>query len=52
MQHGWTQPWTMELALMLQDNKENLIFEAACHEGNYSLTAILAGARIDEAAGR
>ena len=48
----WTQPWTMELALVRQDNARNLIFESACHEGNYSLTGMLAGARIDEAAGR
>ena len=48
----WTRPWTMELALARQDNEENLIFESACHEGNYSLTGMLAGARIDEAAGR
>jgi hypothetical protein len=45
----WTRPWTMELALTLQDNTQNLIFEAACHEGNYSLTAMLAGARLEEA---
>ena len=48
----WTEPWTMELALVLQDNVENLIFEAACHEGNYSLTGILTGARLAEAGGR
>jgi hypothetical protein len=46
----WTRPWTMELAPTLQDSMQNLIFEAACHEGNYSLTAMLAGARIAEAA--
>ena len=46
----WSRPWTMELALTLQDNTQNLIFEAACHEGNYSLTAMLAGARLEEAA--
>ncbi len=46
----WTRPWTMELAPTLQDNVQNLIFESACHEGNYSLTAILAGARLEEAA--
>ena len=46
----WLRPWTMELAPTLQDSVENLIFEAACHEGNYSLTAMLAGARIEEAA--
>ena len=48
----WTTPWTMELALARLDNARNLIFESACHEGNYALTAMLAGARIDEAAGR
>ncbi len=42
----------MELALARQDDTENLIFESACHEGNYSLTGMLAGARIDERAGR
>jgi len=46
----WTRPWTMELAPTLQDNVENLIFEAACHEGNYSLTAMLTGARMEDAA--
>ena len=46
----WTRPWTMELALTGRDNTENLIFESACHEGNYSLTGMLAGARIEEAA--
>ena len=28
------------------------IFEYACHEGNYGLTDILAGARAQEQAGR
>ena len=45
----WTRPWTMELAPTRQDDVENLIFEAACHEGNYSMTAMLAGARLEEA---
>ena len=48
----WTEPWTMELALVQQDNVENLIFEAACHEGNYSLTGMLTGARLEKAASR
>jgi hypothetical protein len=26
-----------------------LIYEYACHEGNYSMTGILAGARAEEA---
>ena len=44
----WTRPWTMEVPLTMTDNKRNLIFEAACHEGNYALTSILAGARVAE----
>ena len=44
-----TRPWTVELAPTLQDNRQNLIFEAACHEGNYALTTMLAGARLEEA---
>jgi hypothetical protein len=27
---------------------EGRLFEYACHEGNYALTSILAGARADE----
>ena len=38
----------MEVPLTMTDNKRNLIFEAACHEGNYALTSILAGARVVE----
>ena len=47
----WTRPWTMELALMLQDNVKNQIGETGCHEGNYSMTSMLAGARLEEARG-
>lgn len=31
-----------------RDEKKNEIFESACHEGNYSMTGILAGARALE----
>jgi hypothetical protein len=44
----YTRPWTIEIPLTLKDNKANLIFESACHEGNYGLTGILAGARVKE----
>ena len=37
----WTRPWTYEVPM--QRNPES-IFEFACHEGNYGLTNILAGA--------
>ena len=49
---AWTRPWTIELPLQRIDNEENQIFEAACHEGNYAMTSILAGARVLERQGR
>ena len=49
---AWTRDWTIELPLQRIDNQQNQIFEAACHEGNYALTSILAGARVLEAQGR
>lgn len=44
----FTQPWTFEMTLTRQDNQKNQIFEAACHEGNYAMTNVLAGARAVE----
>ena len=41
----FTKPWTIEVPLTKADEKRNQIFENACHEGNYALTNILAGAR-------
>jgi hypothetical protein len=38
----WSRPWTGEYAWPATDGK---IYEYACHEGNYSLTDILKGAR-------
>ena len=52
----WTRPWTVTLDLKKQDDKANRIYtEPRCHEGNYGLATMLAGAREDErafAAGR
>jgi len=41
----WTRPWSAEMPM-----KKTIgpIFEHACHEGNYSLSNILAGARAEE----
>jgi hypothetical protein len=44
----FTRPWTIEVPLTKADEKKNQIFEDACHEGNYALTGILAGARVVE----
>ena len=41
----WTRPWT---AMVRLTRSEQPVFEYACHEGNYSLEGILAGARAEE----
>ena len=41
----WTQPWTAALALPMTEGD---MFEYACHEGNYGMTNLLAGARVQE----
>ena len=41
----WTSPWTARVELMRTDEP---LYEYACHEGNYSMEGILAGARADE----
>lgn len=47
----WTQPWTVVVELKRQDARQNRVYiEPRCHEGNYGLPALLAGARADEAA--
>ena len=42
----WTSAWTYEVPMVLNDQP---LYEYACHEGNYGLTNILAGARAQEA---
>ena len=46
----FTEPWTGEVA-MLRKPKEEIIYEYACHEGNYGLPGILAGWRRYESMG-
>ena len=52
----WTQPWTVALELKRQSNEENRVYkEPRCHEGNYGMPGLFAGARAEEqsfAAGR
>jgi hypothetical protein len=43
----YTQPFTGELAIRKMPADEK-IYDYACHEGNYSLPGILAGARVQE----
>ncbi len=42
----YAQPWTAELSFHATDGQ---MYEYACHEGNYAMPGILAGARIQEA---
>jgi hypothetical protein len=37
----YSQPWTAEMPMYTGEN----LYEYACHEGNYAMKAILAGAR-------
>jgi len=41
----FTKPWTARIPMKATDD---LIYEYACHEGNYSMTDSLAGARAEE----
>jgi hypothetical protein len=41
----WARPWTAEMPMA---KTEGPIFEFACHESNYGIANILAGARADE----
>ena len=44
-QATWTKPWTVQLPMV---KTEGPLYEYACHEGNYGMTGILAGARALE----
>lgn len=46
----WTQPWSFSVPLTRDDHQR--IFEYACHEGNYSMSNILSGARAEEEAAK
>jgi hypothetical protein len=41
----WARPWTVSFPM----TREESIYEYACHEGNYGMFGILAGARADDA---
>jgi hypothetical protein len=42
---AWTKPWTAMIPLR---GSKKAVFEYACHEGNYGLADILAGARRED----
>lgn len=43
----FTRPWTASISMR---KTQDQLFEYACHEGNYALPGILAGARVQEKA--
>ena len=43
----WVSPWTVELPMK---RNPDLIYEFACHEGNYGMHGIMAGSRVEELA--
>ena len=47
----WVQPWTVMIPLK-KSAPGDAVYEYACHEGNYAMEGILAGARKLEAEGR
>ena len=44
----WTRPWSLMIPLSRADHP---MWEYGCHEGNYGMAGILAGARAEERAG-
>lgn len=47
----WTKPWTVKFEMKRQSDKANRLYiEPRCHEGNFGMTALLAGARAEERA--
>jgi hypothetical protein len=46
----WTRPWTVLVEMGKVGDDRHMIFESACHEGNYGMTGILVGARLEERA--
>lgn len=46
----WTQPWTVLIEMGRAEDGHHMIFDSSCHEGNYGMTGILMGARMDEKA--
>jgi len=48
----WTKPWTVLIEMGKTDDRRQMIFDSACHEGNYGMTGILVGSRREEQAAK
>ena len=44
----WTRPWTVLIEMGKTSDSKHMIFDSACHEGNYGLYNTLVGARLEE----
>jgi len=44
----WTKPWTAVVEMGRAPDQRHMIFDSACHEGNYGMTGILVGNRRSE----
>lgn len=44
----WTRPWTVRIEYGRAPSDRHMIFDSACHEGNYAITGMLVGARREE----
>ena len=48
----WTRPWTVLIEMGKTSDNKHMIFDSACHEGNYGMVGVLAGARKEEQAAK
>jgi len=48
----WTKPWTLVVDMGRSPDQHHMIFDSACHEGNYGMVGILVGNRKEEQAGK
>lgn len=48
----WPRPWTVQIDMGKTDDGKHMIFDSACHEGNYGMTGLLVGARREEQASK
>jgi hypothetical protein len=48
----WSKPWTVLIEMGKTADERHMIFDSACHEGNYGMTGILVGARREEQAAK
>lgn len=48
----WTRPWTVRIDMGRAEDHRHMIFDSACHEGNFAMSGMLVGARREEQAGK